>query len=264
MNEYKNKEITKFSNLSNEWWDKEGSFRTLHNINHLRIEYINKILSSYLHIEDYTKKQENSNNSDNDTTTIKILDLGCGGGIFTEGIAKQNPKMHFTGIDPSEENIVVAKEHAKLNNINNITYNVSLGLDFLKKLDTDTPFDCICILEVIEHLEPDEISDVFFEINKTLCNGGILILSTINKTFFSYIKAILLAEKILKIVPNNTHQWSKFLKPSEIIEFTDNTELKLIDITGLNYSILHSCWELQKYKCNTNYFMSFQKQTVYV
>lgn len=250
MSKYNQEEITKFSNLSSEWWDvKEGSFKILHTINHLRVGYVNKIICSYM----------NHLNIADNNKSINALDLGCGGGIFTEGLAKEMPEINIIGIDPSEENILVAKEHAETNNIKNITYNVSLGLDFLKKREADTPFHCICLLEVIEHLEPTEIQEIFIEINRNLDSNGILILSTINKTFLSYIKAIVLAEKILKMVPNNTHQWNKFLKPSEIVEFTENTNLKLIDITGLNYKILHSCWELEKYKCDTNYFMAFQK-----
>ncbi|UAT42810.1 bifunctional 2-polyprenyl-6-hydroxyphenol methylase/3-demethylubiquinol 3-O-methyltransferase UbiG [Anaplasmataceae bacterium AB001_6] len=222
-------EIKKFAELANEWWDKNGKFKLLHDLNILRVSYINSLIN---------------------IDSLEVLDIGCGGGILSESLSKI--KANVTAIDPCYESICVAKKHAEDNSLN-INYLHCELEDFLIS-NGDKKYDLICLMEVVEHV--DQLEDFLTQCASLLCHGGILVLSTINRTIHSYIKAILVAERFLNFVPKGTHQWNKFVRPSEITNAL--IKLKLLDITGLNYNPLLFEWKLQKNKVNTNYFMAFK------
>lgn len=222
------KETEIFSQLANTWWDETGPFKALHKMNPIRLQYI---LS---HIRNHFK--DNKNIAD-----VKILDVGCGGGLVCEPLARLG--YIVTGIDQSAEAIDVARHHAIEQNLN-INY-------YCKDIkETDEQYDIITLLEVLEHVEhPEQL--LKSSVNR-LAPGGLIFFSTLNRTVFSYTAGILLAENVLKWAPKGTHQWSKYLKPSEIIMPLQNLGLTPIDVKGIGWSVLNRAWKLTS-KLGGNY-----------
>ena len=199
INTINKKEIEKFSKIAEEWWDTTGKFKPLHKFNPIRIDYIKQNIIKTFNLD--SKKRP--------LNKIKILDVGCGGGLLSEPMCRLGADV--TGIDASEKNINVAKVHAKKNDLS-IKYICSSP----EKLNTDLKYDVILNMEIIEHVEDVE----FFlkSCSKLLKKGGIMFVATLNKTFKSYIFAIVGAEYILRWLPIGTHEWEKFVKPEELIQ----------------------------------------------
>ncbi len=205
-----------FGKYADGWWQKDGSMKMLHSMHSTRMlfiqERINKRFSKFKSFNEILEKK-------------KILDLGCGGGLLSETIA--NLGGNVTGIDSSEELIRMAKERA-IKNKYKINYKKSTIEQFAKKKNK---FDIIISLEVIEHVK--DYKAFLDNIFKCLNPGGLIIISTINRNLFSYFTTILVAEKILKIVPKSTHDWNFYLKPQEIIEYSRQFNLETDKISGL-------------------------------
>ena len=226
--ETKKSEFDHFSRLAREWWSKNGQFKTLHEIQPFRIKYIQGVIN---------KSKLNK---------TKILDIGCGGGLISEGVSKLGADV--TGIDFVKENIKVAKMHAKKNNLN-INYIVK---DFEKEKIT-SKFDVIIIFEVLEHLNDWE--SFLKKIRLNLKKNGILILSTINKNLISKFFTLDIAENFLKWIPLNTHNYYKFIKPEELEFFLSTNNFKQIRFKGLTYDPIKLNWKLSE-STKINYFCS--------
>ena len=224
----KKSEFNHFSKLATEWWNKNGIFKILHDIQPIRIKYIQDTLN---------KKKLNK---------LKILDVGCGGGLVSEGIAKLGADV--TGIDFIEENIRVAKKHAKQSKLE-INYIVK---DFEKEKLT-SKYDVIIIFEVLEHLE--NWKSFLEKIQKNLKPKGVLIASTINRNLISKFLTIDLAENLLKWIPLNTHNYYKFIKPEELKDNLTANNFKKIEFSGLSYNIFKQKWKMNNNK-KVNYFCS--------
>ena len=224
----KKSEFDHFSRLAGEWWAKNGKFIILHDIQPIRMKYIQNVIN---------KKRLDK---------IKILDVGCGGGLISEGMSKLGAKV--TGIDFVEENINAAKLHSSENNLN-INYMVK---DFEKE-HIKSKFDIIVIFEVLEHL--DDWESFLKKIKLNLKPNGALIISTINKNLISKFFAIDLAENLLNWIPKNTHNYHKFIKPEELEFFLSNNNFKKIKIKGMVYDPFKSSWKLND-NSKINYFCS--------
>ena len=235
-------EVSNFTNLSNYWWDDKGPFRLLHEINPVRIKYIIDSCSSH-----FNKDLVN----DNAFKNLKLFDVGTGGGLIAEPLSRVGFKV--TGIDPSDKNVIIAKNHSK---IKKLDINYIQGSPEDKKFD-GLYFDVILALEVVEHVSNVEL------FIKSLCNklnpGGIIIFSTINKTIKSLFLAKFSAEYILSWVPKGTHDWNKFLKPSELSREIRNNKLDIVSIKGLKFSTKSPAWHLSK-DVSMNYFLAATKQ----
>ena len=233
------KEIEKFSKIAEEWWDPKGKFKPLHNFNPLRISYL----------KDNIIKTFNIQKKDKILSGIKILDIGCGGGLLCEPMSRLGAEVF--GMDASEKNIEVAKIHAKKNNLN-IKYFCSSP----EKFRSDLKFDVILNMEIIEHVED---VDLFLKsCSKFLRKDGIMFVATLNKTLKSYLFAIIGAEYILKWLPIGTHEWEKFIKPEELISITKKYDLTLNDLRGVKLNLLTNNWELSADK-SVNYIAKFIK-----
>lgn len=232
----KESEISKFTEKAQEWWDKNGSFKLLHDINELRIQYI------------FEKIQERYKNN---KEKLSIMDVGCGGGIACEALAKLLMKNKYNfeiyGVDPGYENIEIAKNHAEKSNLEINYIHTSLN-----ELELEKTFDIIISLEVIEHTE----NHIQFlnDLNSKLNKNGLLFLSTINKTKQSYIQAILCAEYILRWLPIGTHDWKKFIKPSEIEIILRKNDIYMEDITGFKFNFFKKKWYFDK-NIDVNYIL---------
>ena len=233
------KEIEKFSKIAEEWWNPEGKFKPLHKFNPIRISYIkDNIINTFK----LTNKNKPLNN-------IKILDIGCGGGLLSEPMSRLGAQV--SGIDASEKNISIAKLHAKKNNLN-IDYKCVSPENF----NTKNKFDVILNMEIIEHV--DNINFFLESCSKLLKKNGIMFIATLNKTLKSYLFAIIGAEYVLRWLPIGTHEWEKFVKPEDLIKIQKKNNLKLEKIDGMKFNLLSDKWSLSSDK-SVNYISKFIK-----
>ena len=193
-------EINKFDKLAAEWWDPEGSFKPLHKFNPIRIKYLKENITQHFKLKSKSDPLRG----------ISILDIGCGGGLLSEPISRLGANV--TAIDASKKNIEIAKFHAKKNKLR-INYMCSSP----EKLNIKKKFDVVLNMEIVEHVE--DVSLFMKKSSDLLKKNGLMFIATINKTFKSYIFAIIGAEYILKWLPIGTHEWNKFVKPEDLIEF---------------------------------------------
>ena len=219
-------ELEKFSSRANHWWDADGEFKTLHDINPTRLSFITKNIS----IQD-----------------SHVLDIGCGGGILAEAMAKQGAIV--TGLDASKENISIASQHASENNLN-INYVVSTAETFSEN-HTDE-FDLITCMELLEHV-PDPVS-IIQASGKMIKPGGHVIFSTINRNIKAYILAVLTGEYLLKLLPRGTHRYEKFIRPSELVNWCNEYGLETNDLAGMQYNPLLSHCSLNE-QPDVNYLL---------
>jgi len=232
-------EIAKFSKIAAEWWSPNGKFKPLHKFNPIRIKYLKENI-----IEHFKLKQTNS-----PLKGLNILDIGCGGGLLSEPITRLGAKV--TAIDASKKNIQVAKFHAKKNNLK-INYLCSSP----EKLDLNKKFDVVLNMEIVEHVE-----DLKFFIKKSsnlLKKNGLMFIATLNKTFKSYMFAIIGAEYVLRWLPIGTHDWEKFVKPDNLVSLAINSNLKLKKLSGMKFNPITDNWSLSNDK-SVNYIAKFKK-----
>jgi len=223
-------EIAKFEALASRWWDKESEFKPLHAINPLRLNYIDEraLLPGK-----------------------KVVDIGCGGGILSEGLSQRG--AHVLGIDMGEAPLSVAKLHALETGID-IEYR-QMTAELLAEEEAGT-YDIVTCLEMLEHV-PDPKS-IINACARLLKPGGELFLSTINRNPKAYLFAIVGAEKVLKMLPKGTHEYKKFIKPSELSSFIRKAGLEFKDITGMVYNPLLKEYKLAK-DVDVNYLMHVTK-----
>ena len=239
MNSINKKEIEKFSKIANEWWNPNGKFKPLHKFNPIRIQYIKDNLVSDFNIKLSDKPLKN----------IKILDIGCGGGLLSEPMCRLGAKV--LGIDASKKNIEVAKFHAKQNNLK-INYKVA-SPEILKIKEK---FDVILNMEIVEHVE--DLDFFIKESSKLLKKNGIMFVATLNKTLKSYAFAIIGAEYILRWLPIGTHSWEKFVKPIDLINISKKNNLIFKKLDGMKFDILNSSWKVSR-DTSVNYIIKFTK-----
>ena len=234
------KEIEKFSNLSDEWWNPDGKFKPIHKFNPVRIKYIKENVMEHFNIINTKKPLSN----------LSLLDIGCGGGLLSEPMYRLGADV--TGIDASEKNINVAKFHANKNKLK-INYMVASP----EKLKKNKNFDIILNMEIVEHV-PD-INYFIKSCTKLLKSGGIMFVATINRTLRSYFFAIIGAEYVLRWLPIGTHDWNSFVKPEELVEVSNKCNLKLKKNHGVIYNPIFDEWKIGK-DTSINYLSSFIKK----
>ncbi len=224
-------ELAKFSDLAHRWWDKNSEFKPLHEINPLRLTYIDRIAK---------------------IKGKKILDVGCGGGILTESMARAG--AHVTGIDMAEASLNVAELHALESGLD-IKYQLISAEDCAEQSPAD--FDAVTCMELLEHV-PDPGS-IVRSCSRLVKPGGFVIFSTINRNAKAWLMAIAGAEYVLKLLPKGTHEYKRFLKPSELANFARRSDLQMLDICGLSYNPLTSRYKLCK-DVEVNYLIACQRR----
>jgi len=231
-------EIEKFSKLAKDWWNPKGKFRPIHLFNPVRIKFIKKKLIYHFKLDP---------NSQKPLEKLKILDIGSGGGLLSEPLNRLGAKV--TGIDASNDNIKVAKLHAK---------EMGLDIEYIQaspeNINLKNQFDVILNMEVAEH-----VSNLEFFIER--CSGlikknGIMFVATINKNLKSYVFAILGAEYILRWLPIGTHDWNKFLTPQDLENITSKNNF-ISDMTvGMKYNLFSNTW-CESNDSSVNYISTF-------
>ncbi|MFQ3198258.1 MAG: 2-polyprenyl-6-hydroxyphenyl methylase/3-demethylubiquinone-9 3-methyltransferase [Paraglaciecola sp.] len=224
-------EIQKFAALASRWWDKEGEFKPLHQINPLRTDFINQYADG-LHGK-------------------VILDVGCGGGILTESMARAGAEV--TGIDMGEEPLQVARLHGLESQLN-VDYQLSTAEQFAQSHPGQ--YDIVTCMEMLEHV-PDPAS-VIQACSALVKPGGKVFFSTLNRNIKSYLMAIVGAEHILRLVPKGTHDHQKFIKPSELLNWVDQTQLMAKNITGLHLNPITQQFYLSEQNVDVNYIVHCQ------
>ena len=239
MSSVNKKEIEKFSNIADEWWDPHGKFKPLHKFNPIRIKYIKENII----------EQFNTKNKANPLSGVNILDIGCGGGLLSEPMCRLG--ANITGIDASVKNIKIAKLHAKKN---------GLKIDYIcsspEKLKITKKFDVILNMEIVEHVE--DISFFLKSCSKLLKKNGLMFVATINKTLKSYVFAIVGAEYVLRWLPIGTHEWEKFVKPEELEKILTENNLSLKKFDGMHFNIIKDEWSITN-DLSVNYIAKFLK-----
>jgi 2-polyprenyl-6-hydroxyphenyl methylase / 3-demethylubiquinone-9 3-methyltransferase len=233
------KEIEKFSRIAEEWWNPEGKFKPLHKFNPIRISYIKDSIIRTLKLK----------NKKNPLEKVKILDIGCGGGLLTEPMKRLGAEV--VGIDASSKNINVAKLHAKKNNLD-IKYLCTSPENF----KTTLKFDVILNMEIVEHVE--DVDFFLKSSSELLKKNGLMFVATLNKTLKSYLFAIIGAEYVMRWLPIGTHDWEKFIKPDYLINILKKYDLKLDALDGMKFNLIKDEWTISSDK-SINYISKFIK-----
>ena len=225
-------EVKKFDELAAKWWDPDGEFKPLHQINPLRVGFINQRVN---------------------LEGVKVLDVGCGGGILAEALSKLGAQV--TGIDASEQTIGVAQNHSNVVG-SDVSYYQTTIEEFIAN-KPEEKFDVITCLEMLEHVpSPGEIIKTCSTILK---DDGDIFFSTINRNPRSYLFAIVGAEYILNLLPKGTHDYQKFIKPSELAKWIRDARLSQIETIGLSYNPITDNYWLGK-DIQVNYMVHAKKE----
>jgi 2-polyprenyl-6-hydroxyphenyl methylase/3-demethylubiquinone-9 3-methyltransferase len=229
-------EVERFAKLAGDWWDAKGPFKPLHRINPVRLTYIRDQLC---------QKFGRDPKGPLSLSGLSVLDIGCGGGLVSEPLARLGASV--TGIDPAPENIEAAKAHAEGARVK-VDYRAATAEEIAAK---GVSFDAVLLLEVVEHV-PDV--PAFLKLVARLVKpGGVMVLSTLNRTLKAYALAIIGAEFILRWLPLGTHNWDRFVRPDELKAALEHAGLTLTDTTGMVYNPLADEWSLSR-DTDVNYF----------
>ena len=234
-------EVARFSRLSGEWWDARGPMAALHKFNPVRLAYIRDRVTGHFR-RDATRLDS--------LAGLRILDIGCGGGILAEPLARLGAAV--VGVDPSESNIAVARRHADQSQLT-IDYRNDSAEALAAANET---FDVVLAMEVVEHVTD---LNLFIDAAATLVkSSGLLFVATLNRTIKSFALAIVGAEFILRWLPPGTHQWDKFVTPNELEIAIEQSGLRITGETGVIYNLLADRWQLSS-DMDVNYMVVAEK-----
>jgi 2-polyprenyl-6-hydroxyphenyl methylase/3-demethylubiquinone-9 3-methyltransferase len=229
-------EVTRFAKLARDWWDANGPFKPLHRINPTRLTYIRDQLCRRFARDKKTAAS---------LAGLSVLDIGCGGGLVAEPLTRLGAEV--TGIDPALETIEAAKAHAKGARLD-ITYRAATAEQLAAE---GLSFDVVLLLEVVEHVL--DVPQFLKQVSPLVKPGGLMIMSTLNRTLKAYALVIIGAELILRWLPPGTHNWARFVTPDELRSALRGAGLAPTDVTGMVYNPLADEWRLAR-DSDVNYF----------
>lgn len=247
-NSYNEQEIKKFNAQAHDFWQRDGAFKTLHQINPIRVAFIEEWM---------------------DLSGKRVADIGCGGGILAEALDEKGARV--TGLDLSEVGITAAKVHQNISG-SQVDYRLQSTHDFAAEIAAevaaevadsssdnalDTALDGVFCMEMLEHV--DSPSEIIADCAKMLKPGGLAVFSTINRTTKAHLLAVIAAEYILRMVPQGTHDADYFIKPSEMQRMADAAGLTALDIIGFEYQPLSDTF-VRSHNTDINYIFAFRKR----
>ncbi|QBR72378.1 bifunctional 3-demethylubiquinol 3-O-methyltransferase/2-polyprenyl-6-hydroxyphenol methylase [Beijerinckiaceae bacterium] len=236
-------EVAQFDRLGTEWWDPTGAMQALHRFNPVRVGYLRELLCRRFPLDGKPRDRHAAE----PLRGLRILDIGCGGGILSEPLARLGAQM--TSIDPAPRNIEIAKDHAAATGLA-IDYRCMSAQDLLAE---GAVFDVVLTMEVIEHVR--NVAGFINQAAAMVRPGGILVAATLNRTLKSFAFAIVGAEYVLRWVPRGTHSWNQFVTPQELAKALRAAGLHIRDETGVVYDPLTGRWRLSK-DMDVNYIIS--------
>jgi 2-polyprenyl-6-hydroxyphenyl methylase/3-demethylubiquinone-9 3-methyltransferase len=235
---YDSGEIQKFAALASEWWNPEGKFRPLHRLNPIRLSFVRDLAA--------TRFGRNAR-SVGCFEGLSLLDVGCGGGILAEPMARMG--FRVTGIDPAEQNIDVARTHADEASLP-ITYRCAVVEDFQ---DGTSNFDVVVCMEVVEHVA--DLRAFLRAASRLVAPGGLMFVATINRTLKSLVLAKVMAEYILSWIPVGTHDWNRFIEPPTLRRMLEESGLNPLKTQGMAFNLLSWEWQLSE-DVDVNYLVA--------
>jgi len=233
-------EIAKFEAMADAWWDPAGKFRPLHRLNPVRVGFIRDRL---------VRRLGRDPNQPEPLNGVSILDIGCGGGLLAEPLARLGAEV--TGIDAAARNIEIARLHAEKLGVK-VTYLPCTAEDLAAQVGSagEGRFDAVLAMEIVEHVADLES---FFQATRNLLKpNGMLVVATLNRTMKSFAFAIVGAEYILRWLPRGTHDWRRFMRPSELAQHLRRQGLEVGELTGLSYDPIGDRFSLSR-DCGVNY-----------
>ncbi len=237
-------EVAKFAALAESWWDTEGPFRPLHQLNPVRLRYIRDHVAAHFSRDPAAKKPLDG---------IRILDIGCGGGLLAEPLTRLGASV--VGIDATERNTHVAALHAAQSGLS-IDYRCTTAEDLLAHGER---FDVVLNMEVVEHVA--DVGEFLRASGDLVRDGGLMIAATLNRTLKSYAMAIVGAEYVLRWLPRGTHDWQRFVRPSELAEGLRAAGMHIEEFTGVVFNPLNGHWSLNPRDLDVNYLALATKKT---
>lgn len=231
-------EIARFAAMADEWWDPKGKFRPLHKISPARLAFFREVICQHFGRDEKSAKALEG---------LSLIDIGCGGGLVAEPMAKQGATV--TAIDPAEKNIRAAEIHAEEQGVE-IDYRACRAEDVAEAGET---FDVVLLLEVVEHVP--SVPDFTKLVSSLVAPGGLIIISTINRTGKAFALAIVGAEYILRWLPKGTHQWNRFVTPDELADCVSKAGLTPRERRGLTFNPLRDEWRITS-DTDVNYFLT--------
>ena len=229
-------EIDKFAAMAEEWWDEDGKFKPLHRLNPVRTTFLRDQIAAHFSRDPLDIAP---------LSGLNILDIGCGGGLIAEPLTRLGANV--TGLDASERNIEVARLHANKMGLE-IEYKAAAASDLVR---CGCKFDVVVNLEVIEHVA--DVDEFMKDCTSLIKPNGLMILATLNRTAQSYALAIIGAEYLLRWLPRGTHNWRKFIRPSELAGLCRKNALDLAKLCGFRYNPFTSSWSLEERDVAVNY-----------
>ncbi len=241
-------EIAKFAALAGEWWDPAGKFAPLHRLNPARLTFIRDRIAAHAGRDPLAERP---------LAGLRVLDIGCGGGLLCEPMARLGAAV--TGIDAAEKNVAVADEHAAEAGLDiDYRHGTAEALAAETRAGNGAGFDLVLNMEVVEH-----VADVaaFLQASAALVGpGGAMVLATLNRTAKSFALAIVGAEYLLRWLPRGTHDWRRFLRPSELVAYLRAAGLETRELTGVTYNPLTGAWRLAPRDLDVNYMVFAVKE----
>jgi 2-polyprenyl-6-hydroxyphenyl methylase/3-demethylubiquinone-9 3-methyltransferase len=235
-------DVSSFERIAEEWWDEQGSFRPLHQINPYRLTYIRETVADHYDFDAETLRCFDG---------LKILDIGCGGGLICEPLSRIGADV--TGLDAGERNIEAAKIHAQQQGLS-IDYKAQSAESLLEETGQAQKYDVVLALEILEHV--NDPAEFVAMVQKFVKPGGIVLYSTLNKTLKSLAFGKIAAEYVLGLVPKGTHNWQQFIKPSQLARWVRASGGQEIKTCGLCYDVMKQNFKLVKHDLDINYFLS--------
>jgi len=229
-------EVAKFAAMAEEWWDPNGKFRPLHKFNPVRLTYLRDRIADHF---------QRGPQDASPFTDLAIADIGCGGGLLTEPMARLGATV--TGIDATERNVDIARSHAQQMQLP-IDYRFTTAADLA---ETGARFDVVLTMEVIEHVT--DPASFIADCARLVRPGGLMFLATLNRTAKAYLMAIAGAEYVLGWLPKGTHDWRRFVKPSEMAAALRDAGMHLDELCGVVYDPLKDRWRLKQRDLAVNY-----------
>jgi len=234
-------EIARFNALAEEWWKPDGAFKTVHAFNQARVAHLSRRLPVLLGLDPAAPSPLSGK---------RIIDVGCGAGLVSEPLSRLGAEV--IGIDASERNVLVAERHARGTGAN-VHYRPGVPEDFA---DQAGAFDVVLSLEVVEHVA--DLTAFLAALARLVAPGGILVIGTLNRTFRSFVKAIIGAEYVLRWLPRGTHDWRKFVTPGELDHHLRRDGLRVVESCGVTLDLLSMQWRISRDRSAT--YLQFHRK----